>query len=276
MYRLLSSDIRLFFAQQHPYHLVNLSPWPFFLSVAILTLTLNLVLYFHFFLNAKELLQFSFFFLNFILALWFRDIVRESTFEGQHTKKVQKGIKIGIILFIISEIMFFFAFFWTYFHSSMVPTIWIYNVWPPIGIQVFNPYKIPLENTLILLLSGSSVTWSHKSFLIKDDLYDPLLSLLCTIFLGCFFTGLQLFEYNTAKFDISDGIYGSIFYLATGFHGLHVIIGTIFLIVCFGRMIRNHFLKTQHIGFESAIWYWHFVDVVWLFLYISIYIWGAN
>lgn len=265
-----------FFQQQHPYHLVNNSPWPLFLSFSVLFLALSLILYLHNFNDGKFFLIFSFFFLCFFLICWFRDIVRESTFEGQHTQKVQYGIKLGMILFIISEIMFFFAFFWAFFHSSLVPTIWINNIWPPKGIEIFNPWKIPLENTLILLLSGVSVTWSHKSFLYNNNIFETFLSLSYTIFLGIFFTLFQLFEYMTAFFNISDSIYGSIFYLATGFHGFHVIIGTIFLIVCWFRLIRNHFLKDQHIGFEAAIWYWHFVDMVWLFLYFFIYIWGAN
>jgi heme/copper-type cytochrome/quinol oxidase subunit 3 len=197
-------------------------------------------------------------------------------------------------LFIVSEVMFFFSFFWAFFHSSLSPSIVLGSVWPPIGINVLNPLKIPLLNTLILLLSGLTVTWSHhiirdrswqfpffskSSFEVDDFLNNYVLcvfSLFLTVLLGLEFTAWQAYEYYKATFYIYDGVYGSTFYMTTGLHGLHVIIGTIFLIVCFFRLINLHFTYDHHLGYEGAIWYWHFVDVVWIFLFLSIYCWGSG
>jgi heme/copper-type cytochrome/quinol oxidase subunit 3 len=166
--------------------------------------------------------------------------------------------------------MFFVAFFWAFFASSLFP---VGGVWPPEGITTFDPFDLPLINTLVLLLSGSTATWAHHA-LIEDDRSDFLLALLITVLLGVFFTFLQALEYMHAPFGFTDGIYPSVFFMATGFHGFHVIIGTIFLAVCLIRGYLGHFTSTQHFGFEAAAWYWHFVDVVWLFLFICIYMWG--
>jgi len=267
--------IRKYFSNQHPFHLVTPSPWPILVSFNALSLTISAVCYFHFISHSLYILIFSIFLLIFNMFNWWRDVIRESTFEGRHTKQVQQGLKIGMVLFIISEIMFFFAFFWAFFHSSLVPTIWIGCVWPPKGIDVFNPWQIPFTNTLILLLSGATITWSHYS-LLNQNRNHSIYSLILTIFLGGFFTILQIYEYKTAPFNISDGIYASTFYLSTGFHGFHVLVGTTFLFVCLIRLIKHHFTPLHHLGFEFAAWYWHFVDVVWLFLFISIYIWGGS
>ncbi|HEY4874958.1 MAG TPA: cytochrome c oxidase subunit 3, partial [Puia sp.] len=208
------------------------------------------------------------------MSIWWRDVIREATFEGMHTRIVQRGLRLGFVLFIVSEVMFFFAFFWAFFHSSLAPTIQIGSIWPPAGIEVFNPFGIPFYNTYILLLSGVTITITHHA-MINGDARIAKLNFLKTIFLACMFTSLQVFEYLEAPFTIADGIYGSTFYMATGFHGMHVIIGTIFIAVCFVRLIFSHFTKQHHIGFEAATWYWHFVDVVWLFLFVSIYWWGS-
>lgn len=198
----------------------------------------------------------------------------ESTFQGHHTPAVQKGLRYGMILFIISEVLFFTGFFWAFYHSSLAPTPELGGCWPPTGIHPLNPLEVPLLNTSVLLASGVSITWAHHS-LIEGNRYHMLQALFITIALGVYFTLLQASEYYEAPFTISDGVYGSTFFVATGFHGLHVIIGSTFLIVCFFRQLKFHFTSSHHFGFEAAAWYWHFVDVVWLFLYVSIYWWGS-
>lgn len=170
--------------------------------------------------------------------------------------------------------MFFFAFFWAFFAASIAPTIEIGNIWPPKGIDAFNPFEVPLVNTLILLCSGTTITYSHHA-ITAGNKSEAVFGLLLTIILAVVFTALQAFEYVTANFCISDGIFGSTFFLATGFHGFHVFIGTVFLAVCLVRMVLNHFTTEHHFGFEAAAFYWHFVDVVWLFLYVAVYFWGG-
>lgn len=203
---------------------------------------------------------------------WWRDVTRESTFQGKHTIEVVTGLTIGIILFIVSEIFFFVSFFWAFFHRRLSPDIHIGGIWPPKGIQSLNPIGIPLLNTIILLTSGITVTWSHHSIILNIK-QNAIYSLILTCILGIYFTALQIFEYMITRFTIADSVYGSVFFIATGFHGIHVLIGTLFLSVCLIRIIKNHFSYNHHLGFEIAIWYWHFVDVVWLFLYIFVYWW---
>jgi len=209
-----------------------------------------------------------------MMFVWWRDIIREGTFEGQHTSTVQLGLRMGMLLFIVSEIMFFVAFFWAFFHSSFNPSPAIGGVWPPAFFEVLNAWEIPFLNTVILLNSGATVTWAHHA-IVWGNKRSASLALISTIFLAVIFTALQVFEYTSASFSISDGIYGSCFYMATGFHGFHVFIGTCFLTVCLIRLNLNHFTKEHHFGFEAAAWYWHFVDVVWLFLFVTIYWWGS-
>lgn len=204
---------------------------------------------------------------------WWRDVIREGTFQGHHTLKVTRGLRLGMILFIISEVCFFFAFFWAFFHRSLAPRVEIGCCWPPAGITPLNPFEVPLLNTGVLLTSGLTVTWAHHR-LIEGDWVGGLQGLTLTVFLGIYFTVLQIGEYFETSFTIADGVYGSTFFVATGFHGLHVIIGSIFLLVCLVRVYKYHFSTGHHFGFEAAAWYWHFVDVVWLFLYVSIYWWG--
>lgn len=257
--------------KNHPYHLVDQRPWPLLGALrAILTIT-GIIKWFHYYNNNLFLLRTIIIFI--IIFQWWRDITRESTYQGLHTFKVTIGIRWGIILFITSEVFFFISFFWGFFHRRLSPTIELGIIWPPKGIIPFNPIQIPLLNTLILLSSGLTVTWAHHA-LIENNYNQAFQGLILTIILGIYFTLLQAFEYIEAPFNISDTVYGSTFFIATGFHGLHVIIGTSFLTVCLTRHWFNHFSCIHHFGFEAAAWYWHFVDVVWLFLYISIYWWG--
>lgn len=257
--------------KNHPFHLVNRRPWPILGSLNIFITFIGLIKWFHF--NNHSILNFRLVITLLIIFQWWRDIVRERTFQGHHTLKVRIGLRIGIILFIISEIFFFISFFWRFFHNSLSPRIEIGINWPPFGIETFNPLEIPLLNTVILLSSGITVTWAHHS-LIENNYSQTIQGLFITIILGFYFTILQAYEYIEAPFTISDSVYGSSFFIATGFHGLHVIVGSLFLSVCFIRQLINHFSSIHHFGFEAAAWYWHFVDVVWLFLYISIYWWG--
>lgn len=260
--------------QQHPFHMVTPSPWPLLTSLSLLALTLSTIVYMHLWRESGFLkIIISISCLCYCIFQWFSDIITEATFEGNHTLRVQIGLRQGMALFIISEIMFFSAFFWAFFHSSLIPSIFIGAVWPPQGIEVLNPWGLPFLNTIILLSSGVSITWAHRNILASRH-WDTILSLGITISLGIFFTCLQLKEYIEAPFAINSGIYGSIFFMATGSHGFHAIIGTIFLIICFFRQCKFHFTKEHHFGFEAAAWYWHFVDVVWLFLFTTIYWWG--
>ncbi len=260
--------------QSHPYHLVTPSPWPLLTSLAALCFTFGMVLFMQRYEKSVYLVFPAFTALLAILTCWWRDVVREGTFEGQHTQAVVKGLKLGMILFIVSEIMFFFAFFWAFFHSALNPVYNIGAVWPPYGITTLDPWSIPLLNTIILLNSGMTLTYSH--YCIRAGLKKKaVLSLLFTIVLAVYFTMLQYLEYVNAPFTISDSVYGSVFFMITGFHGFHVIIGTLFLTVCLVRLNRNHFAKKQHLGFEAAAWYWHFVDVVWILVFLIVYLWGS-
>lgn len=254
----------------HPYHIVTLRPWPLITSINLITILIRFTKFFHEFNFYLLIIRIILIFIRIIQ--WWRDIIRERTFLGFHTIKIINLISIGIILFITSELFFFLSFFWTFFHISLSPRIEIGCLWPPININSFNPYNIPLLNTIILLSSGLSITWSHYRILIKNK-FESLISILLTIILGIYFSILQFIEYNESSFSISDSIYGSTFFLITGFHGIHVIIGTIFIIIAILRLYSYQFSSTHHFGFEARSWYWHFVDVVWLFVYISIYWW---
>ncbi|MEZ5647819.1 MAG: cytochrome c oxidase subunit 3 [Alphaproteobacteria bacterium] len=277
-------------AAKHPYHLVDPSPWPIVGALAGFVLAFGAILYMHpdMFgpawqarlapLGAYTLLP-GLSLVLLTMYFWWRTVIREATFEGHHTPVVQLHHRYGMILFIASEVMFFVAFFWAYFDSSLYPKEQPYDVpggvWPPAGVHTFDPFHLPLMNTLILLLSGCTVTWAHHA-LKEGDRKSTLQGLALTILLGITFTCVQAYEYSHAAFGFTEGIYPSTFFMATGFHGFHVIIGTIFLIVCWFRAYKGHFKPDHHFGFEAAAWYWHFVDVVWLFLFVSIYLWGAG
>lgn len=254
-----------------PFHMVDIRPWPLTCSIGILVFITGLS---QIFCLAKiNLLSFGRFLIIFTCFIWWRDITRERTKIGSHTNNVLKGLRWGIILFIASEILFFFSFFWAFFHSRLAPNIELGSQWPPLGILPFKCEEVPLINTVILLRSGATITWRHHR-LLNNAWNNTSKRLILTILLGLTFTLLQLIEYWEATFIIRDSIYGTTFFVTTGFHGLHVIIGTTILIVIFIRNIYLHFSSKHHLGFEAAAWYWHFVDVVWLFLFTFIYWWG--
>jgi cytochrome c oxidase subunit 3 len=260
--------------QAHPFHLVSPSPWPLFTSIALLTLTTTGVLSMHNFNNAGYIWLLALISVISSMSLWFRDVISEGTYLGNHTLSVQRGLNMGVGLFIVSEGLFFLAIFWAFFHSALSPNIELGAQWPPMGIQSINPFELPLLNTVILLSSGFTVTYAHHC-LIQGNRKGTLYGLIFTIILAIIFTALQGIEYSVSSFTISDGTFGSCFYFGTGFHGLHVMIGTAFLAVGLWRVLAYHFTDNHHLGLESAILYWHFVDVVWLFLFISIYYWGS-
>jgi cytochrome c oxidase subunit 3 len=269
----LTNNLRSNF-QDHPFHLVSPSPWPLYTSISLLTLTTSGVLAMHSFSNIYIVTFTAFVTVASSMSFWFRDIISESTFLGDHTLAVQKGLNMGVILFIVSEALFFLAIFWAFFHSALAPTIELGAQWPPIGIEPVNPFELPLLNTVILLSSGATVTYAHHS-LIQGNRKGALYGSVATILLAIVFTLFQGIEYNVSSFTISDGAFGSCFFFGTGFHGLHVIIGTLFLGVALWRIYAYHLTDNHHLGFEGGILYWHFVDVVWLFLYITIYYWGS-
>lgn len=260
--------------QSHPFHLVSPSPWPLYTCISLLTLTSSGVLTMHGFTNAVYCLILAFISLVCSMSFWFRDVISEGTYLGNHTLAVQRGLNMGVGLFIVSEALFFLAIFWAFFHSALSPTIELGAQWPPMGVEAVNPFELPLLNTVILLSSGVTVTYAHHS-LIQGNRTGALYGLIFTVVLAIVFTALQGVEYSVSCFTISDGTFGSCFYFGTGFHGLHVMIGTAFIAVGLWRILAYHSTENHHLGLESGILYWHFVDVVWLFLFISIYYWGS-
>jgi cytochrome c oxidase subunit 3 len=268
---------------QHDYHLVDPSPWPIVGAVSAFVLAVGLIAWMkHMFAGAPIVFAVGALGVAYTMLGWWRDVVREAEHQGYHTRVVQISHRYGMILFIASEVMFFVAWFWAYFNTALFPasipefarTELLGGTWPPKGIETFDPWHLPLLNTLILLTSGTTVTWAHHALLHGDR--DGLKKgLWCTIILGALFTCVQAYEYSHAGFGFKGHIYGATFFMATGFHGAHVIIGTIFLSVCLARAYAGHFSPKQHLGFEFAAWYWHFVDVVWLFLFACIYVYGA-
>lgn len=260
--------------QGHPFHLVSPSPWPIYSCIAMLALTTSGVLNMHEFNNSYILFITSLVLVVSSMFFWFRDVISEGTYIGNHTLAVQKGLNMGVALFIVSEIFFFLAIFWAYFHSALSPTVELGSQWPPLGTEAINAFELPLLNTVILLASGVTITYAHHS-LIQGNRNGTLHGGIYTILLAFFFTSLQGIEYAVSSFTLTDGAFGSCFYFGTGFHGLHVIIGTIFLAVGFWRLLAYHFTENHHLGLEAGILYWHFVDVVWLFLFLSVYYWGS-
>jgi cytochrome c oxidase subunit III len=257
--------------QKHPYHLVDPSPWPLVGALAGFVLAIGALLVMHedsyivLFIGLAMVLG--------VMFAWWRDVVKEAH-GGYHNPIVRIGLRYGMVMFIASEVMFFAAFFWAFFNASLFPQEATGGVWPPEGVVTFDAFDLPFLNTLVLLLSGCTVTWAHHA-LIHGDRKGLVQGLAYTVLLGVLFTGLQAYEYSHAAFGFREGIYSSTFYMATGFHGFHVIVGTIFLAVCLFRAIKGHFTPEHHVGFESAAWYWHFVDVVWLFLFTAVYWWGG-
>ena len=268
-------------AKNHDYHLVDPSPWPAVGSLSAFVMAVGLIFWMHGQIGPWIALV-GLLGILYTMIAWWRDVIIESR-TGFHTPVVQLHLRYGMILFIASEVMFFVAWFWAYFDPALFPdssvqatrTEFLGGTWPPEGIQTFDPWHLPLLNTLILLTSGTTVTWAHHA-LIHGDREGLKWGLIATVVLGLIFSVIQAYEYSVAYFSFSGHIYGATFFMATGFHGAHVIIGTIFLTVCLGRALAGHFTPQKHFGFEAAAWYWHFVDVVWLFLFAAIYVWGAG
>jgi len=287
---------------KHPFHIITPSPWPFLVASQVFVLLVGVAMYMHKFQLGKATAIFGLFSVIFSLSCWWADIIFESTHLGQHTIIIQKGLRYGMLLFILSEVMFFASFFWAFFHSSISPTIQIGAIWPPDGVVSIKPWGLPFFNTILLLTSGVYATLSHHLIKVYGIQPKLKLSIISTrkafyeyimekqsivpykyitlgfeisVFLGILFTMVQLHEYKIAGFTIADSIYGAVFYMATGFHGLHVIIGTTFLIITWYRFQSGDFLGRFFFGVDAAVWYWHFVDVVWIFLFICIYWWGS-
>ena len=278
--------------KNHDYHIVDPSPWPFLGSMGALVMAIGGVAYMQW-LKGSSLDLFGLqlatpwiFFIGLAIVLytmfgWWSDTIKEAH-AGAHTPVVSLHLRYGMIMFIASEVMFFVAWFWAFFDASLFSDEAIQasrlaftgGVWPPKGIEVLDPLHLPLYNTIILLLSGTTVTWAHHA-LLHDDRKGLVNGLILTVLLGVLFSGVQAYEYAHAPFAFKDSIYGATFFMATGFHGFHVLVGTIFLAVCLFRAIGGDFTAKQHFGFEAAAWYWHFVDVVWLFLFAAIYVWAS-
>ena len=271
----------------HDYHLVSPSPWPLVGSIAAFVMAVGAVMWMKG-LAVGGLKAGAYVFgagligVLYVMIAWWTDVIKEAQYEGYHTRVVQLSHRYGMILFIASEVMFFVAWFWAFFDASLFTgeAIQYSRVeftgghWPPKGVEVLDPWHLPLLNTLLLLTSGTTVTWAHHA-LLENDRKGLKLGLILTIILGAIFTCVQAYEYAHAPFGFKESIYGATFFMATGFHGFHVLIGTIFLAVCLIRVYMGHFTAKQHLGFEFAAWYWHFVDVVWLFLFTTIYVWGS-
>ena len=265
--------------KNHDYHILPPSIWPLTGGIGAIVMLGGAVLWFHD--HGPWISLIGLVLVLYTMWSWWADVIGEAQ-AGEHTPIIQIGLRYGMVLFIISEIMFFSAWFWTFFKHALYPMGTIEGievvpgVWPPAGIETFDPWHLPLINTLILLCSGCAATWAHHALVHEDDREQVKWGLWLAIALGMLFTTFQAIEYSEAAFGFSGNIYGASFFMATGFHGFHVIIGTIFLAVCLARVYAGHFTPTQHLGFEFAAWYWHFVDVVWLFLFIAIYVWGAG
>jgi cytochrome c oxidase subunit 3 len=260
--------------QNHLFHILEPSLWPFFLAFGGFFFVTGLAFTMHYVITGYYILILGLLIIIFTSIFWFLDISREAVVGGYHTRVVRKGLKTGFIFFIASEIMLFFGFFWAFFHSALCPSIEIGAVWPPVGLQVIPVFDFPLFNTFVLIISGFSVTWAHRG-ISMGSYKDTIDGFILTIFLGFFFIFLQGLEYYESTFNLQDGIYPSVFFLLTGLHGCHVIIGAFFLLFCFWSLIANHFLTNHYLRFVFAIWYWHFVDIVWIFLFLSLYCWGS-
>ena len=279
-------------AKDHDYHIIDPSPWPFLGSVGAFVMALGAVAWMQY-IKGNEFHLFGLniatpwlFFIGLAIVLytmagWWSDTIKEAH-QGHHTRVVSLHLRYGMIMFIASEVMFFVAWFWAFFDASLFPNEaaqvaraeYTGGVWPPKGIEVIDPWHLPLYNTVILLLSGTTVTWAHHA-LLHNDRKGLIYGLTLTVVLGVLFSFVQAYEYIHAPFGFRDSIYGATFFMATGFHGFHVIVGTIFLLVVLLRAVAGDFTPKQHFGFEAAAWYWHFVDVVWLFLFSCIYVWAS-
>ncbi|MGI9364264.1 MAG: cytochrome c oxidase subunit 3 [Rhizobiaceae bacterium] len=276
--------------KNHDYHIIDPSPWPLIGSIGGLLMAIGGVVWMQSIQNAEATTMGMsgpwLFIIGLIVVLytmygWWADTIKEAH-AGDHTKVVSLHLRYGMIMFIASEVMFFVAWFWAFFDAALFPDeaaqvarlAYTGGQWPPADIAVLDPLHLPLFNTVTLLLSGTTVTWAHHA-LLEGDRKGLVWGLFLTVVLGLIFTSVQAYEYIVAPFAFKDSIYGATFFMATGFHGFHVLVGTIFLIVCLVRAMQGEFTEKQHFGFEAAAWYWHFVDVVWLFLFVAVYIWGS-
>lgn len=257
----------------HPFHLLNPSPWPLTASIGAFIMALGAVQWFHD-RGQKGWMLAGLAIVAVTAFLWWRDVVREARRDHAHTPAVRHGLRLGMALFIASEVMFFAGFFWAFFNGALGvnPSV---SQWPPAGIEPLHTWSLPFINTLILLSSGATLTWAHHGVTTGNQ-RQSVLGLVITVALGILFLSLQMVEYGEATFKFTEGVYPSVFYMATGFHGFHVLVGVCFLIVCTLRAGKGHFTPGQHVGFEAAAWYWHFVDVVWLFLFVWVYWWGNS
>jgi cytochrome c oxidase subunit 3 len=273
--------------KNHDYHILNPSIWPLAGSIGAFIMLFGSVLGMQNNDQINSISDFAEYYWMFLVGLlivlyvmyaWWAEVVTESE-VGDHTPVVRIGLRYGFILFIMSEVMFFAAWFWSFFKHAMYPmgpqSPAVDGVWTPVGIETFDPWHLPLINTLILLCSGMAATWAHHALVHENNRQDMKWGLILAVALGAIFTVFQAYEYSHAAFGFSGNIYGAIFFMLTGLHGFHVLIGTIFLMVCLVRLQRGHFTPERHVGFEAAAWYWHFVDVVWLFLFAAVYVWGG-
>lgn len=260
--------------QQFPFHLVSPSPWPILVSFSLLSLTLSLALTMHGYIGSMHLVYLALIVVGSSITLWFRDIISEATFLGDHTIAVRKGINIGFLIFVGSEILIFAGLFWAYFHSAISPDVLLGGVWPPIGITAVQPTELPLLNTIILLASGATITYSHHAT-IEGNRKNALSGLLLSFWLIVIFVTCQFIEYTNATFTISDGVYGSVFYAGTGLHFMHIVILAVMLLINYLRIRNYQLTSTHHVGYETLILYLHVLDVIWLFLYIVFYWWGV-
>ena len=268
------TDIQKSKFQQFPFHLVAPSPWPIYQSFSLMSFALALALTMHGYIGDMYLVFFTGTVVLLTMFLWFRDIVAEGTFLGDHTLAVRKGLSLGFYLFVVSEVLIFAGLFWAYFHSAMAPSIELGSVWPPVGIEAVGPTELPLLNTIILLSSGATMTYSHHG-LVNGNLKNALSGLAITTWLVIIFVICQYIEYCNAMFTLTDGVYGSVFYAATGLHFIHMVMLSLMLAICYFRMRAGQFTKTHHVGFEMTVIYGHVLDLIWLFLYISMYWWAT-
>nr|CAD5105744.1 cytochrome c oxidase subunit 3 [Singhiella simplex] len=255
----------------HFFHLVTHSPWPILVALNLLNLgtaIVGMIVY-----SDYALMMISIIVLIAISSQWWRDIIREALYEGTRSVKINQTMGLGMLFFIVSEVWFFISFFWSYFYYSLSPDFTIGMAWPAHGIQPMSFMDIPLLNTLTLLTSGFFVTWSHHA-LVNHDYKQASLALCLSILSGLYFVIIQAYEYMNSTFSFNDSVFGNSFYILTGFHGIHVMIGLIFISISWFRMVSIQFSPSSFHGYEYSIWYWHFVDLVWLFLYTFLYWWG--
>jgi len=256
------------------FHVLEPSLWPFFSAFGLFFFVTGIAFSMHYVVTGYYILIIGLLILILTSVFWFLDISREAVVNGYHTKIVRQGLKLGFLFFITSEIMLFFGFFWAFFHSALSPSIEVGTIWPPVGLRVIPVFEFPLFNTFVLIISGFSVTWVHRAISL-GSFKDSIDGFMITILLGLFFIFLQGLEYYESTFNLQDGVYPSAFFMLTGLHGCHVIVGVCFLFVCFISLLSNHYLTNHYLRLVFAIWYWHFVDIVWIILFLSVYCWGS-